>query len=97
MRKVRITHLGSEGVLTIRTIRQDVPNAEPHTLGNELQLAPGEAVVVAVYSRCALLITECHDHSLAVVKHQHSEYEEAELVAARVRALESAAKGNPQP
>jgi hypothetical protein len=55
--EVRITHLGGEGPLNIRTVRQDVGDGEPQSLGNEIQVAPGDAVVVAVYAGCALVVT----------------------------------------
>jgi hypothetical protein len=56
--KLRITHLGDRGRLKITTLRQDVPNTEPHTLGAEIELDPGDSRIVAVYSGCALVITE---------------------------------------
>lgn len=55
--KIRVTHLGSNGLLNVRTMRQDVAAGEPASLGDEVQIAPGDAVVLAVYAGCALVLT----------------------------------------
>jgi hypothetical protein len=55
--KIRITHMGSSDRLLVRTIRQDVAGGEPHALGTDQEIEPGEARVMAIYSGCAIVIT----------------------------------------
>jgi hypothetical protein len=55
--KIRVTHLGNAGRLNIKIIRRDVAGGEPHTLGTESELDPGESRVLAVYVDCAIVIS----------------------------------------
>lgn len=55
---LRITHTGTAGRVHVQITRTDLPPGEPHALGNEHTLHPGESATFQLYSRSAITITE---------------------------------------